>query len=208
VLWPADSDDSYAPPAADGATLSLWRGLTNEEWLQKNWLPLFHAARGAFSFAMLFFLWRLIELDDIGDSAATSFLILMLPGAPIRQGKNQALMERGMQRFIGCALGGLFGITTLLCMNDHFLIWLMMLSAGAWIAAWVQNGKEGASYAGSQFALALLVTLVQSNGPPMNLLPTWQRFRGILIGIFVLSLTHALWPLPEPQSVGQKVPSH
>jgi uncharacterized membrane protein YccC len=208
VLWPADTDDSPAPSAPDGETLPLWRGLLNEEWLQENWLPLIHAARGAFSFAVLFFFWRLIELDDIVDSATTSFVVLMLPGAPIRQGKNQALIQRGMQRFVGCSLGGLFGIVALLCMSDNFQIWVLMLSIGVWIAAWVQNGKEGAGYAGSQFALVLFVTLIQGNGPPADLLPTWQRFRGILIGIFILSLVNVIWPLPAPESLEEKTPSH
>jgi len=72
----------------------------------------------------------------------------------------------------------------------------------------VQNGKEGASYAGSQFALVLFVTLIQSNGPPSDLLPTWERFRGILIGMFVLGLVSAVWPLPAPESPGRKLPSH
>jgi len=207
VLWPADTDKSPAPTAPDGERLPLWRGLFDEEWLEENWLPLIHAARGAFSFAVLFFFWRLIELDDITDSASTSILVLMLPGAPVRQGKNLALIQRGMQRFVGCSLGGLFGIAALLSMSDNFQIWALMLAIGVWIAAWVQNGKEGASYAGSQFALVLFVTLIQGNGPPADLQPTWQRFRGILIGIFILSLVNAAWPLPGPEALGEKTPS-
>ena len=131
----------------------------------------------------------------------------MLPGAPVRQGKNLALIQRGMQRFVGCSLGGLFGIVALLSMSDNFQIWVLMLAIGVWIAAWVQNGKEGASYAGSQFALVLFVTLIQGNGPPADLMPTWQRFRGILIGIFILSIVNAAWPLPAPEALGEKRPS-
>jgi hypothetical protein len=48
--------------------------------------------------------------------------------------------------------------------------------------------KGRRSYAGSQFALALLVTFVQGNGLPQMPLPAWQRFQGILVGLFILGL--------------------
>jgi uncharacterized membrane protein YccC len=204
VIWPVAEPNPPAPPKPPREPLSLWRGLFNEDWMQANRLPLIHAARGAVAFAVLFFFWRVIELSSFSDSAVTSYMVLMLPAAPIREGKDIALTDRGMQRFVGCVLGGAFALASLLVVNDHLQMWVIALSAGVWIAAWVQNGREGASYAGSQFALVLLVTFVQSNGPPTNLLPAWQRFQGILIGVFALGLVQAAWPLPAPKSIERK----
>lgn len=198
VIWPVADPGPSAPTAPVDAPIPLWRGLFNEHWLRENRLPLTHAARGAVAFAVLFVLWRVIEFSNFGDSAVTSYLVLLVPGAAIRQGKDIAMTNRGMQRFVGCALGGTFAIAALMIAADRLQLWILALAAGVWIAAWVQNGKEGAGYAGSQFALALLVTFVQSNGPPEDILPAWVRFQGILVGVFVLSLVQAAWPLPAP----------
>jgi uncharacterized membrane protein YccC len=183
----------------DLSALPMWKGLFNEDWLEANWVPLTHAARGAVAFALLFFSWRWLEMDNIAGSAGTCCVVLMLPGGAIRQGEDAALRDRGVQRFVGCVLGGLVGLGMLLAIGDRFQLWLLVLSAGLWIAAWVQNGSPGASYAGSQFAVALGVTLIQSNGPPTSMLPPWQRFCGILLGVVILGLLQTVWKIPEPE---------
>jgi uncharacterized membrane protein YccC len=199
LIWPVLTP---APTAASGVRkpLPLWRGIFNEDWLSEHRLPLTHAARGAVAFAVLFLFWRVTELTSFVDSAVTSFMVLLVPGVAVRQGKDIAMTNRGAQRLVGCALGGGFALAVLSLFKDSFPFWLVALAAGVWIAAWVQNGTQGVSYAGSQFALALFVTLVQSNGPPENLLPAWLRFKGVLIGAFVLCLVQAAWPLPAPDS--------
>ena len=200
LIWPVPNP---APAAATGTSqkpLPLWRGLFDEDWLAEHRLPLTHAARGAVAFAVLFLFWRVTELTSFVDSAVTSFMVLLVPGVAVRQGKDIAMTNRGAQRLVGCALGGGFALAALSLFKDSFPLWLVALVAGVWIAAWVQNGTQGVSYAGSQFALALFVTMVQSNGPPENLLPAWLRFQGVLIGAFVLCLVQGLWPLPAPES--------
>jgi uncharacterized membrane protein YccC len=202
AIWPVDDAKPGPPPGPAG--MPMWRGLFNEDWLEAHWLPLIHAARGAVALAVLFVFWRVIELSSFVDSAATSYMVLMVPGALIRQGKDSAMTNRGMQRLAGCTLGGAFALVALIFVKDYLQIWLLALVAGVWIGAWVQNGKEGVSYAGSQFALVLLVTFVQGNGPPQTLLPAWQRFQGILVGLFILGLVQWVWPLPTPKSSEQQ----
>ncbi len=202
VIWPVEEAQPAALPPPGG--MPMWRGLFDEDWLEANWLPLVHAARGAVALALLFGFWRFIELDSFSDSASTSYMVLLVPGALIRQGKDSAMTNRGMQRLVGCTLGGIFALAALVIVKDYLQWWIMALIVGVWIAAWVQNGKEGAGYAGSQFALALLVTFVQGNGPPETLLPAWQRFQGVLIGVFILGLVQWVWPLPAPSSSSRK----
>jgi uncharacterized membrane protein YccC len=198
LIWPVPNPAPAAATAPKG--LPLWRGLFDEDWLAEHWLPLTHAARGAVAFAVLFLFWRVTELASFVDSAVTSFMVLLVPGVAVRQGKDIAMTNRGAQRLVGCALGGGFALAALSIFKDSFPLWLIALAAGVWLAAWIQNGTQGVSYAGSQFALALFVTMVQSNGPPENLLPAWLRFKGVLIGAFILCLVQGLWPLPAPES--------
>jgi uncharacterized membrane protein YccC len=200
LIWPVPNPAPAAATVTSPKPLPLWRGLFSEDWLAEHRLPLTHAARGAVAFAVLFLFWRVTELTSFVDSAVTSFMVLLVPGVAIRQGKDIAMTNRGAQRLVGCALGGVFALVALSVFKDSFPLWLVALAAGVWIAAWIQNGTQGVSYAGSQFALALFVTMVQSNGPPENLLPAWLRFQGVLIGAFVLCLVQGLWPLPAPES--------
>jgi uncharacterized membrane protein YccC len=199
LIWPVPHPGPAAASRVQKA-FPLWRGIFNEDWLSEHRLPLTHAARGAVAFGVLFLFWRVTELTSFVDSAVTSYMVLLVPGAAVRQGKDIAMTNRGAQRLVGCALGGGFALASLSLFKDSFPVWLVALAIGVWIAAWIQNGTQGVSYAGSQFALALFVTLVQSNGPPENLLPAWLRFKGVLIGAFVLCLVQAAWPLPAPDS--------
>jgi uncharacterized membrane protein YccC len=200
LIWPVPDTASTAAPATAPKVLPLWRGIFHEDWVSEHRLPLTHAARGAVAFAVLFMFWRFTEFTRFVDSAVTSYMVLLVPGAAVRQGKDSAMTNRGAQRLVGCVLGGCFALAALAVVKDSFPLWIVALAAGVWIAAWVQNGTQGVSYAGSQFALALLVTLVQSNGPPETLQPAWLRFQGVLVGAFALSLVQVVWPLPAPES--------
>jgi uncharacterized membrane protein YccC len=200
LIWPVPDAALTAAPGTAPKRLPLWRGIFDEGWLSEHRLPLTHAARGAVAFAVLFLFWRVTEFTRFVDSAVTSYMVLLVPGAAVRQGKDSAMTGRGAQRLVGCTLGGAFALAALVVIKDSFPLWIVALAAGVWIAAWVQNGTQGVSYAGSQFALALLVTLVQSNGPPETLQPAWLRFQGVLVGAFALSLVQALWPLPAVES--------
>jgi uncharacterized membrane protein YccC len=184
ALWPTN-EESAASPASDD--IPIWRGLLSKSWVDNHRLALVHATRGAVALGILFVTWRTIELTSFVDSAVSAFMVLLVPAPPIRKADESAIVSRGMQRLTGCFLGGVFALAVLAGFKDSMPTWITGLAIGVWIAAWVQNGKQ-ASYAGSQFALALFVTFVQGNGPPQDLLPAWLRFQGILVGLFALGL--------------------
>jgi uncharacterized membrane protein YccC len=191
ALWPINEEPAASPASED---IPVWRGWLSKSWVDDHRLALVHATRGAIAIGLLFFIWRIIELTNFLDSAVSAYLVLLVPAAPIRKADESAIVGRGMQRLTGCFLGGVFALAILSGFKDSTPMWIMGLAIGVWIAAWVQNGK-GASYAGSQFALALFVTFVQGNGPPHDLLPAWLRFQGVLVGLFALGLVQLAWPL-------------
>jgi uncharacterized membrane protein YccC len=200
ALWPIDEEPAASPASED---IPIWRGLLSKSWVDNHRLALVHATRGAIAFGILFIILRIIELTNFLDSAISAYMVLLVPAAPIRKADESAIVGRGMQRLTGCLLGGVFALAVLAGFKDSTPMWIMGLAIGMWIAARVQNGKE-ASYAGSQFALALFVTFVQGNGPPHDLLPAWLRFQGVLVGVFVLGLVQLAWPLQMVTSSSER----
>lgn len=198
LVWPAP-----APPSAASIPGSpLWKGVFEENWLAERW-PLIHqAARGGLALGLLPLIWRLIGLQDITGTAVTSFVVMVVPAVTILDHGDvhraaRSLRDRGMHRLVGCLLGGSFALVGLSVVTSDVLPSLLLLFAGVWIGARIQNGTEGASYCGTQFAIAFLITLVQGNGPATGLMPAIDRFEGILIGVAVLALITSVWPLPD-----------
>jgi len=69
-------------------------------------------------------------------------------------------------------------------------------------AAWVAVGSPRVAYAGYQIAFALLLCLIQGNGPSFDMVTARDRVIGILVGnlvVFVIAVT--AWPV----SVGARI---
>ena len=193
VIWPQSGPAS--PPSAN--RLPLWRGLRDEAWVRTQWPHLLHAARGGVALVLLVVVWRWIELQDFVGTAVTSFMVMLVPAGPVKAGKEEAVRDRGVHRLVGCLLGGAYALLCLPWLGDDPLVWLLCLSSGVWLAAWIQNGSRGISYCGSQFALVFLATFVQGSGPPTSIIPGLERLEGVVIGLAVLGFVVALWQLPQ-----------
>ena len=167
----------------------------SEAWFEAHWVQLEHATRSAFAAALLPFIWRWFEIEDFRQTAVTSFVIMIVPVAVIREGRHRAIIERMAHRAAGCLLGSAVALASLSALGNTLLPSLLVLSVGVWIGYHVQNGNNTVSYIGTQFALGLLITLVQGPGPITDITPGLDRFLGILIGIAVLCWVIVFWPL-------------
>jgi hypothetical protein len=78
-----------------------------------------------------------------------------------------------------------------------FLPWLLMLTAGIWIAAHVQGSQRGIGYVGTQGAVVFISTLVQGSGPPTSILQGIDRFVGITGGLLILLIVSLLSAAPR-----------
>ena len=63
----------------------------------------------------------------------------------------------------------------------------------------IENGKSSFSYAGTQFTLAVLVTLVPDNYSSPDLEAGWMRLASTLIGIAALVPVLLAWRILAPQ---------
>ena len=111
-------------------------------------------------------------------------------------------------RFIGCLIGGLYGLTGLyiLSQSPHMPILVMVLFLGLFLATYVALGSERVSYAGVQAGLVLPLSLLITNGPPVSLNLALDRFLGIILGcLVVLFILHFVWPQDPIKLLKQKL---
>jgi uncharacterized membrane protein YccC len=167
----------------------------SEAWLDAHWVLLEHATRSAFAVALLPLVWQWFEIEDFSQTALTSFVIMFVPDAVVREGRHRAIIERMIHRAAGCLLGSAVALASLSTLGNTLLPSLLVLSVGVWVGHHVQNGRNGVSYVGTQFVLGLLVTLVQGPGPITDITPGLERFVGILIGVAADCLLIISWPL-------------
>jgi uncharacterized membrane protein YccC len=167
----------------------------SEGWFDAHWVPLEHATHSALAVALLPLVWRWFEIENFSQTAVTSFIIMIVPDAVIREGRHRAIIERMSHRAAGCLLGSAVALASLSALGDTLLPSLLVLSVGVWVGYHVQNGRNGVSYVGTQFVLGLLVTLVQGPGPITDITPGLERFVGILIGVAADCLLIVIWPL-------------
>jgi uncharacterized membrane protein YccC len=169
--------------------------LLSEAWFEDHWALLEHATRSALAVALLPIIWRWFEIEDFSQTAVTSYIVMIVPAEAIREGQRRAIIERMAHRAVGCLLGSAIALASLSALGNTLLPSLLVLSVGVWIGYHVQNGRNGVNYIGTQFALGLLITLVQGPGPITDITPGLERFVGILIGIAAQCLLILFWPL-------------
>jgi uncharacterized membrane protein YccC len=167
----------------------------SEAWFDEHWVLLEHATRSALAVTLLPLVWRWFEIEDFSQTALTSFVIMFVPDAVVREGRHRPIIERMVHRAAGCLLGSAAALASLSALGDTLLPSLLVLSAGVWVGHHVQNGRNGVSYLGTQFVLGLLITLVQGPGPVTDITPGLERLVGILIGVAADCLLIIFWPL-------------
>lgn len=181
-------------PRAEAAPPAEAPGWT--DLLGRNWPVVEHGIRSGITVMILPSLWNLFELPSLNQMAISVMVVMSVPvtGADAAA-MGAAVLERSVQRIIGCLLGGVLSLLLLATPLTVYPLWLAVLFAGVWVGALLQTSTRGASYMGIQAAVVFVVTLVQGDGPPSSLLPGIERLAGMLSGLVVLLLIGlVLWP--------------
>lgn len=175
------------------------RELLDEAWLQNHWLLLEHSVRGALAVALLPFVWRWFGIEDFSQTAITSYVVMIVPSAVVRERRHETIYERMAHRTLGCLLGSAVAMLCIGFVGTDLPAMVLVLGIGVWLGYSVQIGREGISYLGTQFALGMLITLVQGPGPITDVMPGLERLLGIFIGSAMLCVLLLLWPLPDEE---------
>jgi len=75
------------------------------------------------------------------------------------------------------------------------------LLVGVWLCSQIQTGTTGISYIGTQAMFAFVMSMVQSQGPPLSISPGLERLVGVMAGLsllFVITLILSLIPMSQP----------
>jgi uncharacterized membrane protein YccC len=192
ALLLAPDADAPASPSPPG-----WSDL-----LGAQWPALQHALRAGTAVMMVPLVWNWLELPSLSQTAITAAAVMAVPAlsndAPTDQ---QRITERAMHRILGCLFGGVAGLACLAVSVQNVLPWLLMLTAGVWLAAHVQGSQRGIGYVGTQGAVAFISTLIQGSGPPSSILPGIERLVGITGGLLILLVVSVLTAPSRPPVV-------
>jgi uncharacterized membrane protein YccC len=116
----------------------------------------------------------------------------------IALGSTGATMHKGLLRIAGCVVGGGLGLICTIWVIPRFEtlgMYLLIVFCLHGLAAWVAFGSERISYLGLQIALTFDLGVLKDYGPPKEIDPIRDRFIGIVLGIFIISVVFALvWP--------------
>jgi uncharacterized membrane protein YccC len=123
-------------------------------------------------------LWSTLDLPALA-TVFSSVVLLMQPA-------HDAMRWKALNRFLGCLIGGGFGILLLGVVNGAFLPWLLAFLLGLVAVAHVHLGGSPIAYAGTQAGFGLIVAMVQGQGPSEALSPALDRLFGIGAGLLVL----------------------
>jgi multidrug resistance protein MdtO len=116
----------------------------------------------------------------------------------IALGSTGAMMHKGLLRILGGVVGGGLGLVCTIWVIPRFEtlgMYLLIVFCLHGLAAWVAFGSERISYMGLQIALTFDLGVLKDFGPPKEIDPIRDRFIGIILGIFIISVVFALvWP--------------
>ena len=176
LLLAPDQPAPLTPPAPG------WSDLLGAQWPATQ-----HALRAGIAVMFVPLVWNVLDLPSLAQTAVTVAAVMAVPALSTDAGTNQQkILERAMHRMLGCLLGGLAGLACLALSVDAFAPWLLMLTAGIWVAAHVQASQRGIGYVGTQGAVVFILTLVQGSGPPNSIIQGIDRLAGITGGLLIL----------------------
>jgi uncharacterized membrane protein YccC len=157
-----------------------------------------HAAQAGVALAVVPGLGLALQLPAMAQSAVAILAVMMVPVTSIGASGFGPVSRRLVNRVIGCLAGAALAALFLL-LGAGSPVWLIggtMIGVAA--GRHLENGRSGLAYAGTQFVLAVLVTLVPDSYADARIDPAVDRLAGTLIGMALLEPVLLVWHLVAP----------
>ncbi|MGH7116384.1 MAG: FUSC family protein [Stellaceae bacterium] len=206
---PPDAGPLAAPGLLTPPPLAFWRrryGAELQRWLPGKWPVLMHVLRGGLTVMLLPALASWLAPVSPVTMGLTVVMVMSIPTTAIIDSNMTAVVEKAAHRAIGCLIGALIGLACLAIVGSDFALWTVLLVSGVWLCSQIQTGAAGVSYVGTQALFAFLMSMVQSQGPPLSIGPGFERLVGVMGGLailFIITLILSLIPLPDPSAAVQ-----
>ena len=173
-------DYALAPPAALAAVLA--RPGIFATPIDRDLVAI--AVIGGIAIALIPLVWEALQLPGLGQTPITAFIIVVA----LRQQPGW----RALTRLVGCLLGGAWGLAAMHFVGDSFVLWLLALFVGLYLAAHINQGGGDAAYVGMQGGIAIVIAMVQGQAASSDIAPAINRLVGIFGGVIVVSICQPL----------------
>lgn len=163
-----------------------------------------HAGQAAVALATLPFLGWAFQVPQLSQSAVTIMAVMLVPVSGIGASGLIPVSRRIVLRVAGCACGAVLAAAFLLLAHSlaHWTILVLIagMALGVALGRHIENGQSSIAYAGTQFTLAIFVTLVPDSYADAEIEPAIARLTGIVIGMLLLEPVLMAWHLLAPKT--------
>lgn len=142
------------------------------------------AATGGIAIALIPLIWNTLDLPALSQTPISAFVILTA--------MRREPVWKAVTRAAGCFFGGAYALAALHFVGGSFIPWLAAFAVGLYLSAHVLQGNSDASYVGHQAAIAIIIAMVQGQGPSASILPAIDRLVGVFGGVVVVSICQPL----------------
>jgi uncharacterized membrane protein YccC len=150
-----------------------------------------HAFKAGLAVALVPPVWRIFALPNLSQMAISIGAVMAVPVLTASHEENRrAVIDRSVQRLVGCLVGGGLGLLVL-TWSASLPLWLLVLMMGAAVGIQLETGRRDVKTFAIQAEVALILTLVQGWGPARSLLPAIERVFG-MVGALLLLLAVSL----------------
>jgi uncharacterized membrane protein YccC len=163
-----------------------------------------HAGQAAVALAVLPFLGHAWRIPELSQSAVTIMAVMIVPASGIGVSGFMPVSRRLVQRVAGCALGALLAGMFLFAAHGSAAVLIAGTVIGVVLGRHIENSQTSIAYAGTQFTLAVLVTLVPDSYSAAAIGPALARLAGIGVGILALEPALLAWHLVAPSRKTQQ----
>jgi len=178
----------------------LWPGVRNVASGIDGWSrsAARHAAQGGVALTLLVAISAWFDVPALSGGAITIMAVMLVPVAGIGASGFVPVSWRLFYRFIGGLAGAVFAAGFLLAAHGIAPVLIVGTALGVALGRHVENGDHAHRYAGTQFTLAVLVTLVPDSYASAGIAPGLERLAGTLVGMAVIEPVLLAWHLLAP----------
>ena len=187
------------------STLTLrrrWPGTRMAPARRIGWHPhaLRHAAQAAAALALLPALWSTFGTRELAQGAVSIMAAMLVPVSSLGAGGLAPVSRKLVQRVAGCVAGSALAGVFLYAAHGNAAVLIAGTVTGALVGRHIENGSHSVTYVGTQFTLAILVTLVPDSYADAAIAPAVDRLTGTLIGLALLEPVLIAWHLIAPMA--------
>lgn len=186
-----------------------WPGARAPVARRIGWHPnaLRHSAQAAAALALLPPLGALLAIPELAQSAVSIMAVMLVPVSTLDVGGLVPVSRKLLQRIAGCLCGGALAALFLFAARGNAPVLVVGTVLGVMVGRHIENGGHAFVYVGTQFTLAILVTLVPDSYAGAAIAPALDRLLGILIGMVLLEPVLVTWHLAAPGRGARPPPS-